>query len=463
MTPAPELLPESVTADADGDDIEASAAAEVARARHALPERDPAVFDCYLGALTRRVAAHTEADPLAILASLLAAAGVHLGPGPHVQIGDDRHPLLVWPLVIGRSAAGRKGASWATARRVLATADGDYVASNVRSGLTSGEGLAAVFTPDARNPADASPDQAPDTHPTRPGALPPGDRRLLVYEPEWAAVMARMKREGNALSATLRAAWEGGDLSTMNVTARIARGTHIGIVAHISPTEFRTRVSGTDMAGGTYNRFLPIAVARSQFLPLAAGIPTTLLDELGFDLATRLLHAAGLGSVGLTAAATRTWRRLYVEFGTDHGDDGPLAEFLGRTAPYCLRIAAIHATLDGQHCIDTHHLHAAAALVRYSIASARAVFAHDPTAARLLAWIAEAGTTGRTRENIRSEFYRGNTKAADIRAQLDTLTAAGRLQRTTRPRADGRPGRGAEIFTVPDRPDAINAVTRSGP
>ena len=110
--PAPGL---NAGAGTDGDDVEALAAAEVTRARQTLPERDPAVFDCYLGQVVDRVAPDTEADPIAILVSLIAAAGVHLGPGPHVQIGDDRHPLLVWPLVIGRSAAGRKGASWSPA------------------------------------------------------------------------------------------------------------------------------------------------------------------------------------------------------------------------------------------------------------------------------------------------------------------------------------------------------------
>ena len=434
----------------DGD-VEALAAAEVTRARQTLPERDPAVFDCYLGQLVARVAPDTEADPIAILVSLIAAAGVHLGPGPHVQIGDDRHPLLVWPLVIGRSAAGRKGASWSTSRRLLAGADPEFVTTNVRSGLTSGEGLAAVFTP-AHPEAGGSPDRKPDTRAVGPGALPAGDPRLLVYEPEWAAVMARMKREGNALSATLRAAWEGGDLSTMNVTARIARGTHIGIIAHISPTEFRTKVSGADMAGGTYNRFLPIAVARSQFLPLAPGITPSVLAETGFDLAARLLHATTIGAVGFTSDATRAWRRLYVEFGTDHGDDGPIGEFISRTAPYCLRIAGLHAALDGHTHIDTPHLSAAAALVRYAIASARSVFNTDQVSSKLTAWIAAAGPEGRTKEQIRSEFFRRNKSAKEVTAVLDELTTAGTIVRTTRPRVDGnRAGRQPEVYAATER------------
>jgi hypothetical protein len=238
----------------------------------------------------------------------------------------------------------------------------------------------------------------------------------------------------------------------MNVTARIARGTHIGIIAHISPTEFRTKVSGADMAGGTYNRFLPIAVARSQFLPLAPGITPSVLAETGFDLAARLLHATTIGALGFTSDATRAWRRLYVEFGTDHGDDGPIGEFISRTAPYCLRIAGLHAALDGHTHIDTPHLSAAAALVRYAIASARSVFNTDQVSSKLTAWIAAAGPEGRTKEQIRSEFFRRNKSAKEVTAVLDELTTAGAIVRTTRPRVDGnRAGRQPEVYTATER------------
>ncbi|HYS34732.1 MAG TPA: hypothetical protein VEO01_03710, partial [Pseudonocardiaceae bacterium] len=137
-------------------EAEARAMADIDRARAALPPVDPDVFACYLGGLVRQVQADSEADPIGILASLVCAAGVYLGPGPHVRTGDDRHPLLVWPLVIGRTNGGRKGASWATARRLLVAADAEFMTSNVRSGLTSGEGLAAMFTEPEPTPSPAT-------------------------------------------------------------------------------------------------------------------------------------------------------------------------------------------------------------------------------------------------------------------------------------------------------------------
>jgi len=72
---------------------EARAAAEVARVRTELPTRDEAVFNCHLGELALALEPTSEADPIGILASLLAVASVHVGPSPHIRAGDDRHPL----------------------------------------------------------------------------------------------------------------------------------------------------------------------------------------------------------------------------------------------------------------------------------------------------------------------------------------------------------------------------------
>jgi hypothetical protein len=423
-----------IPAPADLDAAEAEAVAEVARARSELPTLDPAVFDCYLGHLVHQVEATSEADPIAVLASLLCAAGVHLGQGPHVRAGDDPHPLLVWPLIVGRTSAGRKGTSWSTAKRLVAATDERFTRANIKSGLSSGEGLAQCF---------ALPDDT-DEH----AADEPRDLRLMVMEPEWGGVMAKMRREGNSLSAILRAAWEGGDLSTLTVNARVAPSSHVGILAHITPQEFRAKVSDSDLAGGTYNRFLPIAVARSKFLPFSQGADPELVRQLGASLVDRLTAGAQLGTLGFTDAAADLWRALYIELSTDHHERSQVEQFVSRAVPNCLRIAAIHAALDGEDAIHPEHLTAAAALVRYSIASARAIFTDTTTPHRLAAWIIDAGPDGRTRKDITAGFFGGNKKAQEVTALLDQLIDAGRITRTSRPRVDGKPGRGTEVYTA---------------
>jgi hypothetical protein len=450
--------------DPQDDDAAAVRAAEleVARARRDLPTRDERMFDCYLGGITAAVAEYTEADPLAVMATLVSACGVWLGPGPHIRAGDDRHPLLVWFLVVGRTSAGRKGASWGTAKRLLKAAGPDFAGpgGNIRSGLTSGEGLAEMFVVDdpAADPSAPGAKHGAGAGQRPAGGLPPGDIRLLVYEPEWAAVMARMRREGSALSAMLRAAWEGGDLSTLNVRARHAPESHVGIVAHISPQEFADKVSASDMAGGTYNRFLPLLVARSRFLPLSTGADTHLVDELGAALAHRIDHGTQFREVGFTADAERVWRRLYVEFGTDRGESGPVEQFVARAAPNVLRVAAIHAVLDGMPQIRPDHLHAAAALIRYAIASARTVFSNRPALRRLLTYLTDAGPTGRTKEEIRDDHFQRNTPAKDINTMLDDLIQTGDITEGKRPRADGGKGRPATVYVATPPGGAVRGL-----
>lgn len=192
-------VPAEAATASDTDSAEAAARAEVAGARTELPTLDDTAFDCYLGYLAGKLEPTSEADPIAVLASLICAAGVHLGQHPHVRAGHDPHPPLVWPLIVGRTSAGRKGTSWSTAHRLPAAADETFHHERIKSGLSSGEGLAARFATDGD-----------DTDGDDTDGAAPGDLRLLVHEPEWGGVMAKMKREGNSLSAILRAAWEGG-------------------------------------------------------------------------------------------------------------------------------------------------------------------------------------------------------------------------------------------------------------
>ncbi|MEU4801060.1 DUF3987 domain-containing protein [Actinosynnema sp. NPDC023587] len=421
-------------------ELHRQAADQVARAREWMPVADPAAFGCYLGTLAERIDPYTEGDPVGVLATLVGAAGVHLGPGPHLQLGfGSRHPLLVWPMLIGATGIGRKGTATDAALALFGAADPEFLANNKHSGLSSGEGLAAAFAADNEEGNGGG----------KPRLLPEGDCRLLALESEWSSVMARMKREGNTLGALLRQAWEGGNLSTLNVSARMATRSHLGIIAHITPKEFRAKVSAADLAGGTYNRFLPFAVAQSKHFP--PNPEPGLMDHLAASLSARLDHAGRLDTLGFTDPAYLAWQRLQVEFNAHLGGDGPVAEFISRAAASCVRIAAIYAALDRTHLITPDHLDAAAALVRYSIDSARAVLGGDSDTGELAAFIAASGTDGRTKTDIVKRFHKNDQRAERFRAALDQLIEKGDVTLTQRPRADGRPGKGTQVYTTARR------------
>jgi len=99
------------------------------------------MFAGILGEITAAAEPTTEADPVGIYASLLAGAGVLAGPEPHVRIGNTRHPLLIWALLLGRTGTGRKGEATGTAEIFLRRAASASFDDLTVTGLSSGEGL----------------------------------------------------------------------------------------------------------------------------------------------------------------------------------------------------------------------------------------------------------------------------------------------------------------------------------
>ncbi len=229
----------------------------------AVPSADPAMYAGILGEITHTAAPTTEADPVGVYASLLAGTGVIIGRGPHVQVGNTRHPLLIWPLLLGRTGSGRKGEATGTAEIFLRSASPTSPDFTV-SGLSSGEGLIERIRDE-------------DTE----------DKRLLVIEPEFTSVMARSRREGSTLAAVQRQAWDGRALGVLNRKALKASASHIAIIGHITPQEFRLRLAEADMSGGTYNRYLPLFVERSRLLPIPEGVGAEAVTRLGAKLHDR--------------------------------------------------------------------------------------------------------------------------------------------------------------------------------
>ncbi|MDI3341885.1 MAG: hypothetical protein QJR03_15275 [Sphaerobacter sp.] len=102
---------------------------------------DPAAYYGLAGEIVEALDPTTEADPVALLASLLAAVGNIVGPGPHWRVSGRRHGLRIYPVMVGPTAKGRKGTAWGSLRPILEVAAPDWLATHVATGLSSGEGL----------------------------------------------------------------------------------------------------------------------------------------------------------------------------------------------------------------------------------------------------------------------------------------------------------------------------------
>src|SRR5262249_19238746 len=163
--------------------------------------------------------------------------------------------------LLGRTSKGRKGSSWGHIFRLLQEAEEQFAADRVQSGLSSGEGLIWAV----RDPIEKQEKVKERGQPARYETVvaDPGieDKRLLVFEPEYANVLKQTERQGNTLSTTIRQAWESGSLRslTKNSPAR-ATGAHVSLVGHCTIDELRRYLSTTEAANGFGNRHLWVCV-----------------------------------------------------------------------------------------------------------------------------------------------------------------------------------------------------------
>ncbi|KIF69256.1 hypothetical protein HY68_12730 [Streptomyces sp. AcH 505] len=384
------------------------------------------------GRIVSAILPHTEADPAAMLFTLYSAAGAMIGKEPHILTGGVHHGARLWSLIIGRTAGGMKGTSWAEVRRVLKHTDPTFHEDRIMGGLSSAEGLIIQVRDPSGDPESDSYDE---------GAT---DKRLLVVESEFAAVLAQGKREGNTLLPLIRQAWDGGTLRTMTVKPKIATEPHIGMIGHITPTELRMKLNEAERAGGTMNRFLPVLSKRSKLLPDGGDLSEADVKALGAELSSVIVKATTIGQMRRSTDAATRWRLLYERLAADHAGDGPVAQVVARAAPQVLRLSVMAALLDGCDYVDLPHLEVAEAMWDYAEDSAWYVFgggSGNPDLDRLKTFVDEAGEPGVTRTDINAKCFGRNKKASEVDALVVELLKINGYAEFTRPTA-GRPVKG---------------------
>lgn len=386
------------------------------------------------GELVRLLDPDTEADPAAVLACLLSAAGAYIGIGPHILVANEKHPALIWPLIIGGTNEGAKGTAWSLVRKILDRVDFTFAADCVASGLSSGEGL-------IERVRDGHGDD-PSANDFDEGVL---DKRLLVVETEFAAVLARLARSGNTLGPIMRDTWDGRPLQTMNREKSKLRADthHIAVIANITPGELVAKLEQSDLDGGTVNRFLPVMSKRSKDLPEGGNISDEVLNK-AVAILRAAQDAARSRPYERTSGARELWRRRYAKLAAGLGGERRETQATARARPQVLRLALAYALIDCSDELRVEHLRAALAFWDYVLASAVYVFGNphapgdDDASEALLAFIAACGSAGRTREQIRSDHFGRHKLAKDITALLAPLIKAGRVDQTVEP-TTGRP------------------------
>jgi hypothetical protein len=103
------------------------------------PELDDAALYGLPGEIVGAVEPHTEADPVALLGSLLCAFSNAIGRGAHFRVGSDTHHLNLFTALVGESSKSRKGMSWNIVENLMGAVDEGWATDRVASGLATGK------------------------------------------------------------------------------------------------------------------------------------------------------------------------------------------------------------------------------------------------------------------------------------------------------------------------------------
>lgn len=344
------------------------------------------------GEIVRRLAPHTEADPAAMYAQLLAGLGSLIGNGAYFVADGARHHPNIFTVICGRTAKARKGTSWARVKNVLSELDDLWLTTRVKSGVVSGEGVIEAFRDDS-------------------------DKRLLLIEGEFGQVLQSMKREGNTVSVLLRSAWDGVRLAVLRRKDPIdVEGAHVSMIGHITLPELHRLLASVEISNGLANRCLWVFADRERLLPEGGVAPD--LSAPMEQLQAAIIAARDRGQVKRDHSARDLWATMYADLSQE--PPGKMGEILSRGEAQVMRLALLFALLDAAPAISCEHLNAALALWRYCEASASRIFADNlisPMARKILNALAGESLTMSQVHGL----FRNNAKKSEIENALTEL------------------------------------------
>lgn len=375
---------------------------------------DPLVYHGVLGEIVQAVTPMTEADPIAILGSLLAATGACMGHMRTIYQGSTQAANLFVALV-GDSSTGRKGTAASICRDVMTAAYPDWQ-NLIVAGLGSGEGLIGHLK------------RVEET-----------EHRALVLESEFGRLLTVMAREGSTLSPVVRDAWDGVPMGRFLAREQwLVRWHHVSIAAHVTTVELQSKLTNTDAANGFGNRFLWLAVRRTKLVPFPES-PRELVSPYLDSLYRAIDEAQTALEVKLSPAAADRWEALY-SASAARQRPGLLGALLARAEAQIIRIALLYALLDRSTEVGAQHLAAAEALWEYAERSVVHIFGTstgDRHADALREYLREGALEWESAKRAL-----GLRSAADLSEAVAVLVSIGIAEVVTAPRdTGGRPRR----------------------
>ncbi len=387
--------------------------------QRAKPVLDSAALRGPFGEFVETVRPETEASDAALLFQALAVFGAMIGRGPHMLTGADRQTGALFIMLVGPTGAGGKGTSYGEVRRVFSKVDETFFRERVLNGFGSGEALISAIGDDTER-----------------------DKRVLVMESEFVRILTVMERDGSTLSAIIREAWDGSDLSNITKGVRLkATDPHVSVIGHITPTELQDRLKHTARANGFLNRFLTVYTERARLKPDGGNLSDDAIRNLASRFEIPLRFALKTQQMRRNDGASAMWEGVYPQLTGRR--TGTLAQATARAAAQTVRLSVLYAVAECSAVITGEHLAAALAAWRYAEDSARYLFGEslgDPVADTILE-VLRNSPTGLTRTEISNALQR-NVASLKMGQALQLLETEGLAVRERRDTT----GRTAEVW-----------------
>lgn len=300
---------------------------------------------------------HTEADPVGIYAAILSLwSGAINGL---VTLPKGR-PVVVWTVLAGESAIGRKGTALRAAQGMVRPALGSFLEKHTAGGLSSGPALTQLLY-----------EKQEETEGHEDGT----DTRLITVDEEWSENLKRQNR-CPTYASKLRSCWDGIVIRhTTTKVSMVVQQPRLGFHSHITPAEWSEYIKPRDAKGGSYNRLLPVLVSgtkvlsynHKEYFPEVEGLAEA------YDWARR-----GPRVMSLNKDAGTRFDELRVQF-LDKLSDMPshLTCYVERTPEQVMRVAAVLTASERKTTITRKAIDAAWAFVQYSMRSVERLVRED--------------------------------------------------------------------------------------
>ena len=143
-----------------------------------------------LGAAVEAAMPQSEADPIGVYAASLAMFSASISRGVRLENG---RPVVVWTVLAGRSAIGRKGYALGTAKALIGSGVQGFLNARTRNGVGSGPALVDLLYKTELTSLATSEDGL--------------DGRVMIEEEEWAGILKVQKKCAKFSTLFRTASW----------------------------------------------------------------------------------------------------------------------------------------------------------------------------------------------------------------------------------------------------------------